>query len=84
MQVRAVSTLRNTTPELVCSSSRDRSVRVWSPLTGDAVATLYGHNHFVGAVTALTNSRMPHNPHFPGASIASGGNDSIINIWYVS
>lgn len=33
----------------VCTSSRDRSVRIWNPSTGEGLKTLFGHEHYVGS-----------------------------------
>jgi WD40 repeat protein len=74
------STSTKDTTELACTSSRDRSVRIWSPLSGDVISTFFGHNHFVGAVTSLKANLL--STHFPAeACVASGGNDGLINIW---
>jgi WD40 repeat protein len=61
----------------VATSSRDQTVKIWSAVSGHLLQTLEGHQHFVGTVISIRTS-----PYFPSPSIASGGNDKIINVWY--
>ena len=62
---------------VAASGSRDTTVKIWSPISGVCHRTFVGHEHFVAAVTSL-----PVNDYFPVPSIASAGNDKIINVWY--
>ena len=55
----------------VVSSSKDRTVRLWDPVTGDNVVALHGHP---GVVRSLAVSRR-------GDFIASCGRDRTVRIW---
>ncbi len=63
----------------IASSSRDQTVKIWSALSGQLQHTLTGHSHFVASVITI-----PSSPFFPSPTIASAGNDKLINLWYVS
>eukprot|EP01114_Cavostelium_apophysatum_P016670 TRINITY_DN4790_c0_g1_i2.p1 TRINITY_DN4790_c0_g1~~TRINITY_DN4790_c0_g1_i2.p1 ORF type:complete len:734 (+),score=122.97 TRINITY_DN4790_c0_g1_i2:70-2271(+) len=59
-----------------CTSSRDQSVKVWAPFTQNILQnTLFGHEHFVASLATVKNALDG------STTIASGGNDKIINIW---
>jgi hypothetical protein len=55
----------------LASASRDRTVKIWDPANGTAVATLQGHASTVRSVQFSRNS----------AVLASGGDDHTIRLW---
>jgi WD40 repeat protein len=57
----------------LASSSAERAIRLWKPLTGEPVAVLEGHSR---TVTALDWSR-------DGTLLASAGNDATVRVWHV-
>ena len=66
-KVRAVCALES---GLICSGSRDASVRVWAPAEGNTFKqdkVLYGHEHWVASLLALPRSDL-----HPRGSVVSG------------
>ncbi|XP_059450417.1 uncharacterized protein LOC132181281 isoform X2 [Corylus avellana] len=65
----------------IATSSRDRTVRFWSPDTSDerkyaASKILLGHTSFVGPLAWI----FP-NEEFPEGAIVSGGMDTLVLVW---
>jgi WD40 repeat protein len=57
--------------ELIGSASRDRSVRLWDPVSGESLGVLLGHED---AVNSLIFSQ-------DGSLIASGSDDGTVILW---
>lgn len=60
---------------VICSGSRDASVRVWVPAEGNTYKqekALYGHEHWIAALLALPRSDLhPRGSIISGMSLAS-------------
>ncbi|KAI5845957.1 hypothetical protein BZA05DRAFT_342136, partial [Tricharina praecox] len=56
---------------LIASGSRDKTVRLWDPVTGTCCGTLEGHSDWVNAVAFSPDSRL----------IASGSDDKTVRLW---
>ncbi|CAN0909980.1 Phospholipase A-2-activating protein [Linum grandiflorum] len=68
----------------IATSSRDRTVRFWSPDPSDKrnytpSKIFLGHSSFVGPLTWISP-----NEEFPEGGIVSGGMDTLILVWSVS
>jgi len=65
--------------EAIATSSRDRTVRLWS-LDGNrkfvSSKILLGHTSFVGPLAWI-----PPNSEFPVGGVVSGGMDTLVNVW---
>ena len=59
--------------KLLASGCCDKTVRLWSPGSGDEVATLHGHDDFAWCVAFSPD----------GATLASGGWENVIKLWDV-
>src|SRR5262249_10608163 len=59
--------------ELLATASRDRTVRLWDPRTGDHLRTLEGHT---GAVTAVCPVAV-----YGHQLLASAGDDRMVRLW---
>jgi len=78
--VRSVCTLPDGS---IVTSSRDKSIRIWAQNaegTWETKHILHGHEHFVSVVIPLPSGSS----QISKGGLASGGNDSIINIWDLS
>ena len=58
----------------LASASRDQTVRLWDPATGDAVATLTGHTRQVTGVAFSADGRR----------LASVSEDKAVRLWDVN
>ncbi|WP_019506832.1 NB-ARC domain-containing protein [Pleurocapsa sp. PCC 7319] len=58
---------------MLASSSYDKTIRLWNPLTGHCVKTLTGHTNWVLSIAWSPDGKM----------LASGGDDQTIRIWDV-
>ncbi|KAJ3337036.1 POC1 centriolar protein A, partial [Entophlyctis luteolus] len=56
---------------LIASGSRDKTVRVWNPLSGALVSELKGHSHHVNSVAF----------NHDGSLIATGCADETVRVW---
>ncbi|KAJ3391586.1 hypothetical protein HDU84_005712 [Entophlyctis sp. JEL0112] len=56
---------------LIASGSRDKTVRVWNPLSGALVSEMKGHSHHVNSVAF----------NHDGSLIASGSRDKTVRLW---
>lgn len=56
---------------LLASGSKDKTIRLWSPLTGDHIRTLLGHTGVVNSVRFSPDSEV----------IVSGASDHTVRIW---
>jgi WD40 repeat protein len=66
----AMQSHTTTTMHLV-SASRDRTIRIWDPTSGDSVHTLRGHHAAVKVVKVSNNAQF----------LASGGEDKQVILW---
>ncbi|KAJ5917529.1 hypothetical protein N7466_011083 [Penicillium verhagenii] len=55
----------------LASGSRDKTVRIWDPATGQSVSTLEGHSHWVRSIAWSPD----------GSRLASGSGDDTVRIW---
>ncbi|KAL2328929.1 hypothetical protein Fmac_022356 [Flemingia macrophylla] len=64
--------------EGIATSSRDRTVRFWSPEGRRFVSSkvLLGHSSFVGPLAWI-----PPNSEFPQGGVVSGGMDTLVFVW---
>lgn len=64
--------------EGIATSSRDRTVRLWSLENGKFVSSkiLLGHTSFVGPLAWI-----PPNTEFPQGGVVSGGMDTLVFVW---
>ncbi|XP_027353628.1 phospholipase A-2-activating protein [Abrus precatorius] len=64
--------------EGIATSSRDRTVRFWSPDHSKFVCSniLLGHSSFVGPLAWI-----PPNTDFPRGGVVSGGMDTLVFVW---
>ncbi|MEH2298128.1 MAG: hypothetical protein V7K88_03410 [Nostoc sp.] len=58
---------------LLASVSADRTIKLWSPHTGQCLKTLYGHGSWVWAIAFSPDSNF----------LASGSYDHTVKIWDV-
>ncbi|XP_057456367.1 uncharacterized protein LOC130747441 [Lotus japonicus] len=65
----------------IATSSRDKTVRFWSPENRKFVSSkvLVGHSSFVGPLVWI-----PPNPELPQGGVASGGMDTLVLVWDLS
>ncbi|CAG8434421.1 1374_t:CDS:10 [Diversispora eburnea] len=74
-----VKALRSPSNDFVVTSSRDRTVRLWTRISSNDFTeskTFLGHNEFVNSVAYL-----PPNAEYPSGLIISGSNDKTINVF---
>ena len=64
----------STDGQFLASASADRTIKLWSPHTGQCLKTLYGHSSWVWAIAFSPDSNF----------LASGSYDHTIKIWDVS
>lgn len=74
--IRSVCSFVENGKTIVCTTSRDRSVRLWNPISGQEIKVFYGHQGFVGSSVVI-----PASSNFPMQTVATGGNDKLIFIW---
>ncbi|CAG8468092.1 11364_t:CDS:10, partial [Acaulospora colombiana] len=74
-----VKAVRGPTEDLIISSSRDKTVRLWSRISSNTFGEdklFLGHTHFVNSVAYL----RPTAEH-PNGLIVSGSSDKVINVY---
>jgi WD40 repeat protein len=70
--INAVAVTSSIAEPLIASASRDRTVRVWDPRSGECLRVLTGHDESVKSVTWKPRSRT---------TLASGSYDFDVRIW---
>ena len=60
--------------EILASGSKDNTIKLWQPSTGNLICTLTGHSNSVYAIAFSPNSEI----------LASGSEDNTINLWQTS
>ncbi|MHC5732158.1 MAG: WD40 repeat domain-containing protein, partial [Nostoc sp.] len=60
--------------KMIASGSRDRTIKLWNPATGEEILTLTGHTNTVTSVTFSPD----------GKTLVSGSEDNTIKIWRLS